>query len=416
MAMTSAELPAGALPTRQPSSSGLLPFSTVISRAAPDDDLIGQYQYRPNFLSSDLPSEADDEFLTPRPASRGLKRDLAAYSSDNEDISYSQASNPAAKHWHKRRHANRSPYTPSSSQDNNATLKRRLPAINFQIEGVRAVINAAIEESQTTIHLGSRNLTYLPEEIGDLRHITSLTPSRGMLQLFLEKNRLTSLPESLFSINNLEFLGLSGNRLKSLSPSISKLSNLKSLNVGLNNIDYLPASLLTMTSLEHLVFHSVVIQSSPARRSGSSMSLSMSSSNGVSTQTTDPPTRPAPVLEDHPRTIFPNAVRPHAGHGGVASLTELCLRYLAEDSRWRQYVGTSEDEMTDDEAFASVCGPRLLDLVKSPTRCDGCGVLMCQVYALREELWSNFAGTEGLPIRRILCSHACLTHSPTYVP
>lgn len=357
----------------------LLPYSTEMSRS-PGDAATAAYQYRPTFPSSDLPtSEPDfDEYPTPRPLNgrNSLKRDFTAFSDPDDDLSLSQSSNPAAARYHKKRF--------------HETRPLRFNPATYQLDAARRKIEQAIEESKTSIDLQHMNLTSLPNDIVDLRHIVSASQSGGAftthLELFLGFNRLTTLPESLFDITNLAFLGLSHNRLESLSPSISKLENLISLNVGLNQIDCLPANLLKLTRLEQLLFHSSRIESSPPRSQRSSQ---------------------APAhLSEPPKTM--TLTRACDKLSRVPTLHELAMRVVAVHDYW--------SELSDDYLDASGLPPQAIRSLRTTSRCDECGTVMCDVYATREEVWSGFARTEGLPIRRNVCSLNCLEVAPDFSP
>ena len=70
--------------------------------------------------------------------------------------------------------------------------------------------------------------------------LKQLNQSKWRLKLHLYSNDLESVPESLYDLNNLETLNLSGNKLKVLSSSIGKLSKLKYLNVDYNCFSLIP--------------------------------------------------------------------------------------------------------------------------------------------------------------------------------
>jgi len=87
----------------------------------------------------------------------------------------------------------------------------------------------------------------IPQELLDLG-VTSLEQT----ELDLEFNNLTSLPESIGLLTNLERLDLSANELTELPKSIGKLTNLKELNLTGNKLDELPESFGQLTKLEKL--------------------------------------------------------------------------------------------------------------------------------------------------------------------
>ncbi|CCG81325.1 Predicted protein [Taphrina deformans PYCC 5710] len=231
------------------------------------------------------------------------------------------------------------------------------------------------------------NLTSLPDDIEDLNHIVAASQSGRFsvnLELFLSNNRLSSLPESLFRITNLAFLSVANNRLGSLSPSISNLKNLISLNVGINQIDFFPANLLKLERLEQLVFHSERIHALSSQSSRSS--------------------QPHLHLEEPPKTI--TVTRSTNKLSRVPSLYELSMRVVATHDFWC--------ELSDEYLEVAEIPAQAIHSLRNHSTCDECGIVMCDVYATREELWSGFARTEGLPIRRNLCSLNCLEQAPQF--
>ncbi|GLB41785.1 putative leucine-rich repeats, typical (most populated) subfamily protein [Lyophyllum shimeji] len=77
---------------------------------------------------------------------------------------------------------------------------------------------------------------------------------REKLQLFLSSNQISTLPSSLFSLQNLTVLSLRSNRITYIPPEIIGLKNLEDLNIAQNQIKYLPAEMLQM-SLKSLHLH-----------------------------------------------------------------------------------------------------------------------------------------------------------------
>ena len=62
-------------------------------------------------------------------------------------------------------------------------------------------------------------IQYLPENIGDLKYLIRIDMENNVL--------LSSLPESVWELKNLEVLGLGGNKFSNISERITKLPNLK---------------------------------------------------------------------------------------------------------------------------------------------------------------------------------------------
>ncbi|KAG5653408.1 hypothetical protein H0H81_000695 [Sphagnurus paluster] len=82
----------------------------------------------------------------------------------------------------------------------------------------------------------------------------SLGLPRHQIQLFLACNAISTLPLSMFYLQNLTVLSLRNNKITFIPPEIVGLKNLKNLNIAQNQIEYLPSEMLQM-SLEHLQVH-----------------------------------------------------------------------------------------------------------------------------------------------------------------
>ena len=91
----------------------------------------------------------------------------------------------------------------------------------------------------TSLHLANKNLTILPESIGNLNYLTSL---------FLSDNQLTTVPENIGNLINLEGLYLQDNQLTTVPGSIGNFMSLEWLNLHSNQIDSLPMSLCNLPS------------------------------------------------------------------------------------------------------------------------------------------------------------------------
>lgn len=72
----------------------------------------------------------------------------------------------------------------------------------------------------------------LPENMSQMTCLTSL--------IVTSNKKLTEIPESIFSVTNLEVLNLSDNNLKIIPEGINKLENLKYLYLASNSLKSLP--------------------------------------------------------------------------------------------------------------------------------------------------------------------------------
>ncbi len=155
-----------------------------------------------------------------------------------------------------------------------------------------ALIEEAHEETVTSLTLSGRELTELPESIGQLTqlfelelsynrltelpefvgqltnlrylHVTdnqlttlpdSIVKLTGLWRLYLNNNQLTLLPESIGQLIELRSLDIIGSRLKALPESIGQLGQLRRLSLANNQLESLPESLRNLRSLEELFLH-----------------------------------------------------------------------------------------------------------------------------------------------------------------
>ncbi len=129
-----------------------------------------------------------------------------------------------------------------------------------------AVIEKAKQSGQTTLNLSSKQITEIPEEIGQLTNLTSLDLHNNQLtalpesiaqltnltSLDLKSNQLTTLPASIAQLTKLTFLDLYGIQLKMLPESIGQLTKLTELNLSANYLITLPESIGQLTNLRVL--------------------------------------------------------------------------------------------------------------------------------------------------------------------
>jgi Leucine-rich repeat (LRR) protein len=93
------------------------------------------------------------------------------------------------------------------------------------------------------LELRMNDLTTLPESIGNLSNLQHLN---------IELNFLSRLPESIMNLTNLEVLNLGTNELSTLPESIGNLTNLRTLYLKSNELSTLPESIGNLTNLRTL--------------------------------------------------------------------------------------------------------------------------------------------------------------------
>jgi small GTP-binding protein len=107
---------------------------------------------------------------------------------------------------------------------------------------------------QVNFFLGNNQLTSSPESITKLSNLNGL---------FLGNNQLASLPESITKISHLTLLSLYNNQLTILPESIGKLSNLTGLYLQKNQLISLPESITTISNLTELILYKNQLTSLP---------------------------------------------------------------------------------------------------------------------------------------------------------
>ncbi|MEA5532792.1 COR domain-containing protein [Crocosphaera sp. XPORK-15E] len=108
---------------------------------------------------------------------------------------------------------------------------------------VKQKIKEAKENNLITLYLSRNKLTNLPESLTNLTQLTTL---------YLSQNQLTNLPESLTNLTKLTRLDLSYNKLTNLPESLTNLTKLTRLDLSRNKLTNLPESLTNLTQLTRL--------------------------------------------------------------------------------------------------------------------------------------------------------------------
>ena len=105
-----------------------------------------------------------------------------------------------------------------------------------------------------TLILSGNHIEILPRDIGNLRSLKILK---------IDNNQLRSLPSSINELNNLEILSLWNNRLKKLPPNWGNLKALKILGLSYNKLTHIPISIFDLPYLQNLDLSNNLIEFIP---------------------------------------------------------------------------------------------------------------------------------------------------------
>ncbi len=101
------------------------------------------------------------------------------------------------------------------------------------------------------LDLSKNRLNFIPEEIGTLSNLQYLN---------ISKNQLIALPANIGSLKHLKQLNLSQNKLTLLPETIGKLTALQYLNLWYNDIGNLPSSLPNLKHLTRLELRATLLK------------------------------------------------------------------------------------------------------------------------------------------------------------
>jgi Leucine rich repeat len=118
----------------------------------------------------------------------------------------------------------------------------------------------------TQVRLTLNELTELPKSIGNLSSLIELYVNYNYLiclpeeierlinleSLYINNNYLVRLPTNIGNLTKLEHLNLSNNKIRFLPDSIGKLANITELDLSSNNLTNLPNTIGQLTNLTHL--------------------------------------------------------------------------------------------------------------------------------------------------------------------
>jgi Leucine-rich repeat (LRR) protein len=123
----------------------------------------------------------------------------------------------------------------------------RTQDIGMEYEKARVYKNLKIalrnKSEVVFLNLSEKNLSSLPENIGELKNLKVLN---------LDRNAIKNFPESFWELEQLEVLILSRNGLDYLPKEIGRLKNLKKLYISRNNLSSLPNSITELKGLKRI--------------------------------------------------------------------------------------------------------------------------------------------------------------------
>lgn len=141
--------------------------------------------------------------------------------------------------------------------------KRNYTTLNS--DQLNYLINKCIELNWEALDLTNCGIEHIPNSIGKLKSVRNLKlGNSGPPEVKTPNNNtFVSLPEQLFTLENLEILDLHGMHLKVLPNSISKLKKLKNLSLNGNDFAAFPECIYELSNLELLTISSgeIVIDS-----------------------------------------------------------------------------------------------------------------------------------------------------------
>ena len=111
---------------------------------------------------------------------------------------------------------------------------------------IEKIIEEAFISQKTELDLGYLELTEVPESIGKLQQLHTLS---------LHNNNITDIPEVIGKLQQLHTLSLSNNNLTDIPEVIGKLQQLQSLYLNNNNLTDIPEVIGKLQQLQYLSLH-----------------------------------------------------------------------------------------------------------------------------------------------------------------
>ncbi|KAI5960574.1 uncharacterized protein KGF55_004467 [Candida pseudojiufengensis] len=267
-----------------------------------------------------------------------------------------------------------------------------LREVNKQISynKARNIIIDAFENTKTIIDLRSMNLSEIPDEIKDLNNLVifdSFTEEASIefpYQLYLNGNKLTQLPMSLFKFTKLQVLSLRQNKLISLPPSINKLKNLIDFSISSNKLKFLPFQILELQNLSNFT-------------SGPNPFLSL----------------PSDAIPINSKSFINSKIQPRARsevsyfnikQSTLTSLKSLCLNKIAKYDV--SYQETKEWKKHTPKIYHNLI-IKAITKGKFNDKCSQCDIIVVEPVAEIYEWW-DILQNKNIPIRKQFCCQRCV--------
>lgn len=230
------------------------------------------------------------------------------------------------------------------------------PDYQLQTEdALQQILRSTFDSESPTVDLSNCNILAFGSWVSDIACYSPVRPDGSFfpgIQLFLNNNLLTELPEVFFSLANVSVLSLRGNQIEQIPSLVHRFQNLHELSLSNNSISYLPGDVLFLKNLKLLMIH------------------------------------PNPLFDESRAAEF------NAAHSTLkpADLVELCLR-----------SSKSSDSLCQEQPCPSAL---VAERQKQKTTCTNCKGAIYESFTSFIRLMA-VADVERVPLLFTLCSAGC---------